>query len=156
MRRLLISMGVIFTGLLGLVFGVLAYVGVLASQSADHNKSAAIALVEEVSATWSIDYNQTAFAPSALAQASTPAGRRALAVMSRLGQLKGATHVSQTGYEIDFETGTTVTIAFHGEFQHGSGAVTVVMRFIDEQPRIVELDLKKILLVRKRQRRVAV
>ncbi len=156
MRRTLIAMGVLFTGLIGVGLGGLGYLGVVASQSSEDNKSAAVALVETVSETWSVDYSQTAFTPSALAQASTPAGRRALAVMSRLGQLRSARNVRQTGYEIDFETGTTVTIAFDGNFEYGSGAVIVAVRYANDQARIVELDLKKIRLVRKRQRRVAV
>lgn len=156
MRRILIVMGVLFTGLIGVAIGSIGYLGVLASHSAEDNKSAAVALVETVSETWSIDDSQAVFTPSARAQASTLNGRKALAIMSRLGQLKSARNARQTGYEIDFETGTTVTITFDGRFDYGSGAVTVVLRFTDDDARIVELDLKKIRIVRKRQRRVAV
>lgn len=156
MKRILVAMGILFTAVLGVAIGTLGYLGVMASQTADENKSAAVALVESVSETWSVDYSQSAFAPSAIAQASTPAGRRALAIMSRLGKLRSAHNTIQTGYKIDLETGTDVTVTFDGKFDFGSGAVTVVLRYIDDEARIVELDLKKIRLVRKRQRRVAV
>jgi len=76
--------------------------------------------------------------------------------MSRLGELQSAHNARQTDYEIDFETGTTVTITFDGRFENGSGAVHVVVRYSNDQARIVALDLKKIRLVRKRQRRVSV
>ena len=156
MRRILIAMGVLFTGLIGVALGSFGTLGVLASHSAENNKSAAIALVETVSESWSIDDSYAVFTPAARAQASTRSGRRALAVMSRLGQLHSARDAQQTGYAIDFETGTTVTITFDGRFDHGSGEVTVVLRFSNNEARIVELDLKKIRIVRKRQRRVAV
>lgn len=156
MRRVLIAVSVLCAGLMGGALGSFGTLGVVASYSAENNTSAAIALVETVSETWSIDDSHAVFTPSARAQASTPSGRRALAVMSRLGQLKSARNARQIAYEIDFETGTTVTITFDGHFDHGSGKVTVTLRFADDDARIVELDLKNIRIVRKRQRRVAV
>lgn len=156
MRRLLLGMGLVLTCVIGLGLASIGTVAFLAVQTRDDNTANAIELVQTVSQTWSIDHTQETFSPVALAQASTPAGRKALSVMSRLGMLNDTHNVSQTGYKIDFETGTTVTVTFDGHFDHGIAAVTVVLRYIDDKARIVELDMKKIRLVRKRQRRVAV
>ena len=156
MRRFLFVMGLIFVGLLGSGIAALGYVGVLASQSAEDNKKAAVDLVKDVSDTWSVDRVANVFTPAALAQATSRQGRTAMAVMSRLGSLREVRNVRQTGYNIDFVTGTTVTVTFDGQFEFGKGAVTVTLRYMNDKPKIVELDLKQIRLRVVKQRRVAV
>lgn len=156
MRRFLFVMGMVFTTALAVGLGSLGYVGFLASTSAETNTAYATGLVREVSQTWSAEHSQDVFTPTALAQATTASGRNALAVMSRLGELRATTDVRQTGYKIDLKTGTTATVSFDGRFDHGVSHVIVVLRISGDRARIVELDLKNIRLYPKPQRRAAV
>lgn len=156
MRRAIFVMGIVFTGLIALVVSGIVYLGVAASYSAEGNSATAVQLVDTVSTTWSPDLHQEAFTPTALAQATTVAGRRALRTMSRLGRLRSTSNARQTGYAIDFDSGTKATVTFDGQFDHGSARVTVILRFDQDRARLVELDMKQIRLRVKRQRRAAV
>nr|MCH9764486.1 hypothetical protein [Alphaproteobacteria bacterium] len=131
MKRILLVLGMIFAGLLGIILGGLGYVGVSASNSASENKATAVRLVHDVSQSWSLTRARRTFADAALAQASSRAGREALATMSRLGPLYDVRNIRQTGYRMEFGVGTTVTVAFKGLFKNGTGEVTVVLRFIN-------------------------
>lgn len=156
MRRMIFVLGLIFVGLMSLAIGGLVYLGVAASYSAEANSTRAVQLVDTVSTTWSPSENQDVFTPTALAQATTVAGRNALRTMSRLGRLRSTSNLRQVGYAIDLETGTKSTVTFDGLFDHGRAKVTVVIRFRQGRAHIVELDMKQIRLRIKRQRRAAV
>lgn len=156
MRRFLLVMGILFTGLLGVGLGLLGTVGVLASHSSETNTERAVELVTDFSQTWSIDDAASSFTRSARAQASSRSGRHALHTMSRLGALQSINDPRQTAYNIDLDVGTTVTVQFKGQFEHGTADVTVFLRYVNDDAKIVELDMKKIRLRIQRQRRAAV
>lgn len=155
MKRFLMIMGFVCTAVLGVIGGGLGIVGLIANQTADANKVTAVKLVKDVSRTWSLAHSQDTFTPAALAQASTPAGRRALATMSRLGRLKDFRKIYQTSYHVEFGTGTRVTIEFEGRFAYGTASVVVVVELGDDDARIAELDLKHIQLRRRSQQTAA-
>lgn len=156
MRRLFLTVGLICTAVIGAGVAGLGYLGVLASTSADSNKAIAIALVEDVSQSWSMKDIRGLFTEAAAVQAQSRAGQRGLAVMSRLGRLQYASNVRQTGYRIDLVTGTTVTVSFDGRFQNGTSEVTLVFRYVGAAAKVVELDLQRIRVRRVHQRTAAV
>lgn len=156
MKQMLMTIGLIFTGTVGLAIASLIYVSLMVVHSSDTNKAHAIELVKQISHTWSLAANQDTFTPTALAHASTQQGRRSLAIMSRLGRLTKAGAMRQTGYSIDFDTATSVTLNFSGRFENGTSDVTVVLLLVDGLAKIHDLNLKNIRLWPRHQRSAAV
>ena len=146
MRKFLLAMGVIFSGLIGILIGSLSYVGIQAANSADDNKQMAVQLVTSLSETWHADGRRDIFTPAALQQVESPNGRQAISVMGRLGKLIDVENLQQTGYKVSYGEATTAKITFSGVFEHGTSEVELTLRVDGSRSRIIELNLKKIRL----------
>lgn len=144
MKKFFLAMGVIFSALIGVFIGSLSYIGVQAANTADENKQMAVELIEDLSMTWRAQGRRDIFTKAALTQIETANGRQAIQVMSRLGRLKDAQDVEQTGYKVVYGEGATATIRFSGVFENGTSDVELTLKAKGKKSRIIELDLTKI------------
>ena len=143
MKRFIIGAGIAFLGLIGVTIAGLGWFAYNAVSSADANKAAAVAIVLDMSKSWTVNGIEHRLTSDALENVSTSAGQQAMRAMSQLGVLVKASEVTQTTYNVDMKSGTSATVTFQGQFENGTGNVTVVLREVGNEMKLRYFNLKE-------------
>ncbi len=128
MKRFLIAMGALAVLFFTIVGGALGYVGYHAYTTADENKKAGVNAVRILSEDWAPHGKRDVLTASLVQSAQTPNGKAALLQLARLGKLVDARKLSQTGFRMSTDEGTTATIEFEAKFTLGETKVRVKLQ----------------------------
>jgi hypothetical protein len=143
MKRFIIAAGIAFLGLIGVTIAGLGWFAYTAVSAADANKAAAVDIVLDMSKSWTLNGIEHRLTSDALESVSTSAGQQAMRAMSQLGVLVKASEVTQTAYTVDLKSGTSATVTFQGQFENGAGNVTVVLREVGNEMKLLSFNLKE-------------
>lgn len=143
MKRFIMGAGIAFLGLIGVTIAGLGWFAYTAVSAADANKAAAVDIVLDMSKSWTVNGIEHRLTSDALENVSTSAGQQAMRAMSQLGVLVKASEVTQTEYKVDLKSGTSATVTFQGQFENGAGNVTVVLREVGNEMKLLSFNLKE-------------
>lgn len=128
MKKLLMSLGAIFLGLIMLAVVTMAGLGFIAYTNSKGNTQIAVKGVRTLSQTWSPKNMSELATPYLYGVLNSSDGKLAMRRMSRLGKLLIAKRPTQTSYAFAMGEGTTATVTFRGLFQNGEADVIVRLR----------------------------
>jgi hypothetical protein len=148
LKKFLLVMGIVFTGLVGSCMFVLGGVGLNAAAEAPQNKSIAVAMTRDLAKAWDVNDLKPHFVSSALSQINFSQAQQSMNPMKALGALQNVEEVQQTAFNYNKpfsgETTKTATITMVAQFENGRANVTIQLANEGNVMKLMHVNVKPI------------
>lgn len=128
-KKFLLVMGIVFTGLIGSCVFALTGVGLNAAADAPHNKAVAAAVTRDLARAWDVLDLMPHFTAPALKEVNFSLAQQAMDPLKALGALRNIEDAQQTGFHYTKTFGghlkKTATIVLIADFEYGRAKLTI-------------------------------
>lgn len=155
LKKFLIGMGILFSGLFAVAAVSLAIGGANAVRDAPVNKAVAEAMLRDIAREWDPHTLQPMFAPVAARQVAFSNLQTTMNKLRPLGRLSSIERAEQTGWQYTSTLGVAIekraTIEFVAAFENGRANVKIELRNVGGEMKLWHMDVNSTGPVRSQQ-----